>query len=378
MTESERSKCRTVVGLVGNPTSDKGRGAKVDAQVLSLLREAGTVHGFDVLDLTGTSFNDSLNRARERAHEYDYLVVVGGDGMIALGANAVGCSGKPLGIVSMGSGNDFARGLKLPVNRIETAVEGIVGAIVRGSHIDVDMGRVTSLEGGYSVDPSTGSEYETPEGESAAHVHPIDRYYAGMLSCGIDASINDRANHSHLPNGSLRYFAAVLVELTHMKRYGYHIKATLADGSVEERDIISPLLTVANSRHIGGGIEVSPYSCFSDGLLDLVWMDHVPNFHECVVAISNAYNGKLLASNIFGWKRVREIEITRAQEGDEPPILMADGEYVGHLPVRVVAEDCALRVLVPPAVAAHEIDSKERVAEAIVRDGRDPITGAFA
>ena len=58
-----------------------------------------------------------------------------------------------------------------------------------------------------------------------------------------------------------------------MKRYGYHIKATLADGTTDERDIITPLLTIANSRHIGGGIEVSPYSCFSDGLLDLVWMD---------------------------------------------------------------------------------------------------------
>lgn len=40
--------------------------------------------------------------------------------MVALGANAVGCSGKPLGIVAIGSGNDFARGLDLPVNRVET------------------------------------------------------------------------------------------------------------------------------------------------------------------------------------------------------------------------------------------------------------------
>lgn len=232
MSESERNERRRVVAMVGNPTSDKGRGAKVDAQVLGLLEEAGRAHNFDVIDITGTSFDDSLNQARERAHEYDYLVVVGGDGMIALGANAVGCSGKPLGIVATGSGNDFARGLKLPVNRIETAVEGIVGAIVRGSHIDVDMGRVTSLDGGYAVDPSTGEEYEYQESKSAEH--PIDRYYAGMLSCGLDASINDRANHSHLPTGTMRYFAAVLVELTHMKRYGYHIKATLADGTTDE------------------------------------------------------------------------------------------------------------------------------------------------
>ena len=34
--------------------------------------------------------------------------------MIALGANAIGGSGKPLGIVAVGSGNDFARGLELP------------------------------------------------------------------------------------------------------------------------------------------------------------------------------------------------------------------------------------------------------------------------
>ena len=73
MSESERNERRRVVAMVGNPTSDKGRGAKVDAQVLGLLEEAGRAHNFDVIDITGTSFDDSLNQARERAHEYDYL-----------------------------------------------------------------------------------------------------------------------------------------------------------------------------------------------------------------------------------------------------------------------------------------------------------------
>ena len=44
-------------------------------------------------------------------------------------------------------------------------------------------------------------------------------------------------------NGQLIVVQMGDMELTHMKRYGYHIKATLADGTVEERDIISPLLT---------------------------------------------------------------------------------------------------------------------------------------
>ena len=74
-----------------------------------------------------------------------------------------------------------------------------------------------------------------------------------------------------------------------MKRYGYHIKATLADGTTDERDIITPLLTIAIQRHTGGGIEesrrtpASPMDCWT-------WCGwtHVPNFGECAVAISNA------------------------------------------------------------------------------------------
>lgn len=371
---NETSCVNATVAVVGNPTSNKGKGAEVGKQVVELLQEAGRKHGFNVIDVTGESFGDSLANARNRRNEYDYLVAVGGDGMIALGANAVGCSGKPLGIVATGSGNDFARGLELPVNRVETAVDGIVGAIVRGTHIDVDMGLATSLQGGYAVDSSTGDDLV---GDLDVPLRPaVNRFYAGMLSCGLDASINDRANHSRLPNGSVRYFVAAIVELTHMKRYGYHIKATLADGTVEERDIISPLLTVANSRHIGGGIEISPYSRFSDGLLDLVWLDHVPNVAECADAVARAYSGKILGCKVFGWKRVRDIEITRAQEGDEPPVLMADGEYVGRLPVKVVVQDRALRVLVPPAVAESQAaNTEEKVLEAIKRDHRDPVTG---
>ncbi|WP_101622231.1 diacylglycerol/lipid kinase family protein [Bifidobacterium parmae] len=368
-----------VVAMVGNPTSDKGRGAAVDERVRGLLTEAGERYGFDVIDLTGDSFDDSLANAREHIDDYDHLVVVGGDGMIALGANAVGSSGKPLGIVATGSGNDFARGLKLPVNRIDTAVEGIVGAIVRGSHLDVDMGHVTALPGAVATDPTTGEKTEPSHEVRAGTAPAFDRYYAGMLSCGLDASINDRANHSRLPGGSLRYFAAVLVEVRHLKRYGYHVKATLADGTVEELDIISPMLTVANSRHIGGGLEVSPYSRFDDGLLDLIWIDHMPNAVEIADAISKGYNGKLLGSKVFGWKRVRDIEITRAAEGDEPPVLMADGEYIGRLPVTVKACDRALRVLVPPAVARlqEREHGENRVLAMLRRDGRDPVTGEF-
>jgi diacylglycerol kinase (ATP) len=318
------------VAVVANPQSDKGSGARISRKVLEYIRGKGLKHHFAVRDLTGDSFEESLSNARTHREDYDYLIVVGGDGMIALGVNAVQLSGKPLGIVAIGSGNDFARGLHLPVNRVHTALEGIVAAIAERSSMCVDLGRITLVD-------DAGNEKES-------------RYYAGMLSCGIDASVNLRANRSHLPNGKVRYFVALLVELMHMKRYGYHMRAVLEDGTVEERNMLSMLLTIANSRHIGGGIEVSPYSKLSDGMLDLVWMNHVPNVKECAVAIRNAYNGKLLlTSDVFGWKRVRSIEISGSGVGARPPELMADGEGVGSLPVRVEVESNALRVLAPPS-----------------------------
>lgn len=362
-----------IVAVIGNPSAAKGAGAKNSAKVLELLQQAGEGHGFTAIDLTGTSYEDSLNNARTWRDEYDYLVVVGGDGMISLGVNAVGGTDKPLGIVAMGSGNDFARGLKLPVNRLETAVEGIVGAIVCGCQVEVDLGHVTSVPGSDStaVDTSTRDALQKPR--------PIDRYFAGMLSCGIDACVNDYATHSHLPGGSVRYFAGVLHEITHFKKYGYHVKVELSDGVVEEYDILSSMLTIANSRHIGGGIEISPYSRFADGMLDMVWMRYIPKLPELAKAVSRLYKGKLLSTPCFGWQRIRRVELSYSGEGAEPPILSADGEYVGTLPVEVSASPENLRLLVPPAVQkSFDQESQDAQVVAIIeRDGRNPVTGNF-
>ena len=75
--------------------------------------------------------------------------------------------------------------------------------------------------------------------------------------------------------------------------------------------------------------------------------------------MARAYHGRLLGSHAFGWKRVRDIEITRATEGDEPPVLMADGEYVGHLPVKVLAgNQQAVRLVLPAVAEAQAADSE--------------------
>ena len=52
---SKTSHANTTVAVVCNPTSNKGKGAQVGGHVIDLLRGAGRKHGFDVIDVTGTS-----------------------------------------------------------------------------------------------------------------------------------------------------------------------------------------------------------------------------------------------------------------------------------------------------------------------------------
>lgn len=53
------------------------------------------------------------------------LVVVGGDGMVALGVNVAATAGVPLGVVPAGSGNDFARSAGIPRGDAGAAVDRI-------------------------------------------------------------------------------------------------------------------------------------------------------------------------------------------------------------------------------------------------------------
>lgn len=343
--------------MIGNPAADRGAGARISAKVLSMLRQEGARHHFSVRDLTGRSYDESLHNARRQRDDLSAIVVVGGDGMVSLGVNAVDGFPVALGIVAVGSGNDFARGLGLPVGHPEASVRGIVEGLISHTSLDVDTGLVTFPD---------------------SRRPPSERYFAGMLSCGIDASINDRANHLRLHNGSLRYIVAVITELTHIQQYGYHIAYEMPDGRQEEHDIATPMLTVANSRHIGGGLEISPYSRSNDGLLDVIWVDHMPSPLECVQALWRVYHGTLLGSRLFAWRRVRRITITPAPIGAQPPVLMMDGEYAGRVPVRVEAVHRRLQLLAPPAVMRRVgRESEAELRRRIIQDGRDPDTGLF-
>ncbi len=164
------------IALLTNPTSGKGKGAAARAAALPRLRAAG----FEVRDLQGADAVEALDLARSAVADGVWaVVVVGGDGMVHLGAQAVAGTDIHLGTIPAGTGNDVARYLDLPRRDPAAAADRVVASTPRR----IDLAR-------------SG-----------------DRYFVTVLAAGFDAIVNERANRMTWPKGQMRYNLATLAEL---------------------------------------------------------------------------------------------------------------------------------------------------------------------
>ena len=117
-----------LIAVAVNPRASFGRARHAGKEAAAYFRAAGA----EVLLLCADSYS-GLAQAVEAALEsgVDALVVVGGDGMVHLGLNALAGAGAgagagarrrvPLGIIPAGTGNDTARSLGLPLHDLPAA-----------------------------------------------------------------------------------------------------------------------------------------------------------------------------------------------------------------------------------------------------------------
>ncbi|MFF2451351.1 diacylglycerol/lipid kinase family protein [Isoptericola sp. NPDC058082] len=325
-----------------NPTAGKGRAAYAGEGVLAGLRRAG----HDVVDLSGPDADAALARARAAVDgtglPVDALVVVGGDGMVHLGAQAVAGTGVPLGIVPVGTGNDFAATLGLPVRDPAAAGAALCRALDAGPAgrrpVDAALATGPGLAGG-------------------------PRWLAGAVSAGLDAAVNARANRLRHPRGSARYTVAAALELVRYRPWSYRLTF---DGVVEGPGLrLRPgpagtatwtgraaLVTAANGPQIGGGIRVAPSASLDNGLLDVLVATDLSKAGALAVFPSMFTGGHVRRRKVHV-VRARAVTIEPGPEawvaGERPlPVAHADGERLGALPLRVEVRARALQVLVEP------------------------------
>jgi diacylglycerol kinase (ATP) len=288
------------ITLLVNPTSGHGRGARVGREVAALLLGAGLA----VRQLAGRDVRESQDMAYEAvAQGTDALVVVGGDGMVHLGLQAVGGTDVAFAVAPAGTGNDFARALGIPL-RDPAAAAGIV---ISGTERRIDLGRTAS------------------------------QWFGGVVAAGFDARVNDRANRMSWPRGRMRYNLAMLAELSVFRPVPYALEL---DGEAWQTSAM--LVAAGNIPSYGGGMKVTPDAIMDDGLLDVMIVKPLSKA-RFITVFPRVYTGSHVRLPVVEVRRAKRVHI------DAPGITAyADGERLGPLPQTFDAVPGALRVLVPP------------------------------
>ncbi|RLU92185.1 sphingosine kinase [Streptomyces griseocarneus] len=295
------------ITLFVNPTAGRGRGVRAVAPAARVLRDAG----FSVRTVLGTDAADALARARAAvAGGTGALIAVGGDGMCSLALQAVAGTGTPLGVVAVGTGNDFARAAGLPVRDPVAAGRLIARSLKGDGGLPVDLGRV-----------GRGDAEST--------------WFGTVLASGFDSRVNDRGNRLRFPAGRLRYDVALLAELAALRPVPYRI--TLDDGPA--LDVEATLVAVGNGGSYGGGMRICAGARLDDGRFDITVV--APCSRATLLRVfPQVYRGTHL-----GHPKVtvhRAARITLAAPGLTG---WADGEPLGPLPLTAETVPGAVRLL---------------------------------
>ncbi len=241
----------------------------------------------------------------------DLIVAVGGDGTINEVVNGLAPDfGRArLGIVPLGTGNDFARTINVPDD-----VEAACNVLLADRRQRVDVVRVTSDEQRFFINVSAGG-------------------FTGL----VDEKLNDEMKRTWGPLAYLRSALEALPDLT-----DYH--TTLAFDDDPPQTIKAYNVIVANGRYAGGGIPVAPRAAIDDGLLDVVVIPVAP-LPSLAVLAAQILLGQHLDNELVIARRARQLRL----ESRPGMWFNTDGELVGNQPARFEVVPRALEVIVGPA-----------------------------
>jgi len=296
-----------------NPTAGRGRAIIAGRQVRQDLRAAG----HEVVDVTAASAEAAGHKLRTalRTTGLDAIIAVGGDGVVNLAASAAVEAGVPLALIPAGTGNDIARGLKIP-RKARADIASLISAL------DSDVLPVRYVD--------------------IAKISGGERYFLSVLTCGLDAAVNARANGMRIPAGKARYLIALICELRRYRAYDYEISMSGIDGGrARRRNLI--LACVANMAYFGGGMKIAPPASADDGSLHVVLVERVALI-KLLWVFPRIFWGGHVNHPAVEIVKTGKLRIDWGH-GSVPPSPFADGEPAGVKPLDVEVVPGGLRIV---------------------------------
>jgi diacylglycerol kinase (ATP) len=249
----------------------------------------------------------------------DAILIFGGDGTIHRHLPALVRLQLPVLIVPAGSGNDFARALRLRSMRDS----------VRAWR-DFEAGKISAqaIDLGFIVPAAAPKRI---------------RYFCCVAGCGLDTAVARRANQ--MPRwlrGHGGYALALLPML--LKLPAFSMRLTEFNGKNHtEAEKLTLLAAFANTQFYGDGMRIAPQADFTDGKLDVCRISTMNPF-QLFCMFPTVYFGRHLLSPKVEYSKAERV----VAETEIPLDIYADGEFVCQTPAEISIAAKALPVIYPP------------------------------
>jgi len=275
------------VKIILNPMADMGNAWRVARDLRSITEQHGGV------DWSGTVYPGHAIQLAQQAGEqgYDMVIAMGGDGTVhevINGLMRVPEETRPvLGVVPVGSGNDFAHG----INVSQKPTEALTCALDREAS-RIDLGLMTDE-------------------------HGRKEYFDNTLGIGFGAVVTIRSHKLPVVRGFLMYLTAVIQTI--ILNHNAMAMQIQTDDQKWEQSVI--YLVICNGPREGGGFLIAPDAKIDDGL-----------FHYAMITnVSRAMMFRIVPEVMKGTHgRFKQVRMGSCKKfmlsADRPLYIHADGE----------------------------------------------------
>ncbi len=280
-----------------NPTSRRGREAKTEA--LDALRKMG-VDMIEPSEKNPGLYCDLIYRFKD---QIDRVILGGGDGTLSCSLKALQDTELPMGIIPLGTANNFARNLGIPLS-----IEESVSVIAEGNTRLIDVGLVNGLP------------------------------FLNVAGIGLSTRINRTVPHQLKKKWGVLAYAFSGFKLAKQAR-PFSALIRCDNRRIKVRTL---QITVCNGKHYGAGMTISPDATIADQLLDLSSTE-VKNWWNGLRVLKAMKKGDV--KNTAGIRLMRGKEIVILTR--HPVSIDVDGELLARTPAHFQIKPNALAVYAP-------------------------------
>ncbi len=255
--------------LIVNPEAGSRSTMKALPEIERLFRERKAEYEFHFTKDKG----HATQLVKEVGSGFDVIVSVGGDGTINEIVNGMPELNKPMGIIPIGTGNDFARTCSIEIGNLEAAVDVLLAHEVK----KIDIGEVDG------------------------------RRFVNVLGLGFEGMANDYGAVLSFLKGTPKYLLAIGGAFLTYRRMPLRVKFN--DMEMDEKVF---LLSVGNGWNVGGGLQLTPKAVIDDGFFDICYVRNITRF-RIIQAFTKLYDGTADQVPEVEMHQTKELEIMSDQ-----------------------------------------------------------------